>query len=122
MFERFVKRPFHLTRYSNGPYAEERSQFLTHLVQEGQGWGRLRVINCLLLEVSQHVDLNGQRSYTTCDSLLRGHDRPHSDNALFIGSCPMVGGHKRVTSPISCGAAGLGTEDRREEIQSGRPI
>jgi hypothetical protein len=47
--------------------------------------------------------------------------RPLNTRA-FIGSYPMVGGHKRVTSPISCGAAGLGTEDRREEIQSGRPI
>ena len=64
MFERFVKRAFHLARYRNGPYAEDRSRFLTHLVQEGQGWRRLKIINCLLLEVAQHVDLTGQQSYT----------------------------------------------------------
>ena len=37
MFDRFVKRPFHLALYRNGPYAEERSRFLTHLVREGRG-------------------------------------------------------------------------------------
>ena len=31
MFEHFVKRPFHLALYRNGPYAEERSRFLAHL-------------------------------------------------------------------------------------------
>jgi site-specific recombinase XerD len=64
MFEPFVKRPFHLSRYRNGPYAEERSRFLAHLVQEGRGWHRMRVINWLLLEVAKHLDLSSQRSYT----------------------------------------------------------
>lgn len=65
MFERFVKRPFHLARYRNGPYAEERSRFLAHLVQEGRGRHRLKVINWLLLEVAKHVDLSREQSYTT---------------------------------------------------------
>ena len=65
MFEQFVKRPFHLARYRNGPYAEERSRFLAHLVQEGRGWGRLKAINCLLLEVAKHIELGHKRSYTT---------------------------------------------------------
>src|SRR6266702_6186971 len=64
VFEQFVKRPFHLALYRNGPYAEERSRFLAHLAQEGRGRNRLKVINWLLLKASQHVDLNGQRSYT----------------------------------------------------------
>jgi integrase/recombinase XerD len=64
MFERFIKRPFHLARYRNGPYAEERSRFLSQLVQEGRGWHRLRAINWLLLEVANQVDLTGRdRSY-----------------------------------------------------------
>ncbi len=64
MFERFVKRPFHLARYRNGPHAEERSRFLAHLMQQGRGWHRLRVINWLLLEVAKHLDLSRQQSYT----------------------------------------------------------
>ncbi len=52
MFERLVKRPFHLARYRNGPHAEERNLFLAHLVQEGRGWHRLKAINWLLLEVA----------------------------------------------------------------------
>jgi integrase/recombinase XerD len=63
MFERFVKHPFHLARYRNGPHAEERSRFLAHLVQEGRSWRRMRVINWLLLEVAKHLDLSRQRSY-----------------------------------------------------------
>jgi site-specific recombinase XerD len=65
MFEQFVKRPFHLALYRNGPYAEERSRFLAHLVQEGRGRNRLKVINWLLLEVAKYIDLSGQRLYTT---------------------------------------------------------
>lgn len=45
MFEQFVKRPFQLALYRNGPYAEERSRFLAHLVQEGRSWHRLKIIN-----------------------------------------------------------------------------
>lgn len=65
VFEQFVKRPFHLARYRNGPYAEERNRFLAHLVQEGRGQQRLKVINWSLLEVAKYIDLSGQRSYTT---------------------------------------------------------
>lgn len=64
MFERFVKRPFHLALYRNGPYAEERGRFLAHLVEEGRGRNRLKVINWLLLEVAKHIDLSRERSYT----------------------------------------------------------
>ena len=64
MFERFVTRPFHLARYRNGRYAEERSRFLAYLVQEGRGWHRLRVINWLLLEVAKQINLDKQNSYT----------------------------------------------------------
>jgi hypothetical protein len=64
VFEQFVKRPFHLAQYRNGPYAEERSRFLARLVQEGRCTGRLKGINWLLLEVATHLDLNGDRRYT----------------------------------------------------------
>lgn len=64
MFEQFVKRPFHLALYRNGPYPEERSRFLARLVQEGRCSGRLRGINWLLLEVAKHIDLSGNRRYT----------------------------------------------------------
>lgn len=57
MFEQFIKSPFHLARYRNSPYAEERSQFLSQLVHEGRSPHRLRAINWLLLEVAKHVDL-----------------------------------------------------------------
>ena len=42
MFEQFIKRPFHLARYRNGSYAEERRRFLAYLVQEGRCWERLQ--------------------------------------------------------------------------------
>jgi integrase/recombinase XerD len=65
LFEQFVKRPFHLALYRNGPYAKERSRFLARLVQEGRCSGRLKAINWLLLEVAKHVDLSEDRSYAT---------------------------------------------------------
>jgi site-specific recombinase XerD len=64
VFEQFVKRPFHLALYRNGPHAEERGRFLVHLAQEGRSRNRLKVINWLLLEVAKYIDLNG-RLYTT---------------------------------------------------------
>jgi integrase/recombinase XerD len=64
VFEQFVKRPFHLAQYRNGPYAEERSRFMERLVQEGRCLGRLKALNWLLLEVAKRVDLSGDRSYT----------------------------------------------------------
>ncbi len=65
MFEQFVKRPFHLARYRNGPYVEERSRFLAYLVHEGRCSERLRAINHFLLEVAKHINLNRKHSYTT---------------------------------------------------------
>lgn len=64
MFERFVKRPFHLALYRTGPYAEERRRFLAHLVHEGRCLGRLKTLNWLLLEVAKRVDLSEGRFYT----------------------------------------------------------
>jgi hypothetical protein len=55
MFEQFVNRPFHLARYRNGAYAEERSRFLSHLVREGRSPSRLPVINFLLLASARAV-------------------------------------------------------------------
>ncbi len=64
MFEQFIKSPFHLARYRNGPYAEERSQFLSQLAHEGRSRHRLKAINWLLLEVAKHLDLSSRsRSY-----------------------------------------------------------
>ena len=79
MFEHFVKHPFHLARYRNGPYAEERTRFLAYLNREGPGWNRLRVINCMLLEVAQHVALDGQKSYTadTLNAVARRWQKAH---------------------------------------------
>jgi hypothetical protein len=79
VFEHFVKHPFHLARYRNGPYAEERTRFLAYLNREGPGWNRLRVINCLLLEVAQQVALNAQKSYTadTLNAVARRWQKAH---------------------------------------------
>ena len=68
MFEQFVKRPFHLAQYRNGPYAEERSRFMERLVQQGRCLGHLKALNWLL-EVAKRVDLSGDRSYTA-DALM----------------------------------------------------
>jgi len=58
VFEQLLKRRFHLAQYRNGPYAEERSQFVVRLVQEGRCGERLRDINFLLLEIPKHLDLS----------------------------------------------------------------
>ena len=57
MFEQFVKRPFHLALYRNGPYAEERGRFLARLVQEGRCLSRLKGINWLREKASGGRDL-----------------------------------------------------------------
>jgi hypothetical protein len=35
MFIQLVKRPLTLARYRNGPFAQKREQYLTHLSQRG---------------------------------------------------------------------------------------
>ena len=45
MFTQLVKNPLTLARYRNGPFAQERGQYLTHLSQQGYGKGRLTGIN-----------------------------------------------------------------------------
>ena len=69
MFEQFVKRPFHLAQYRNGPYAEERSRFMERLVQQGRCVGRLKALNWLL-EVAKRVDLSGVVQIRDAEDLL----------------------------------------------------
>lgn len=64
MFEQFVKRPFHLAQYRNGPYANERKRFLAVLVQEGRCFERLQRLNWFLLEVAKQPELSDDRRYT----------------------------------------------------------
>jgi integrase/recombinase XerD len=63
VFEQFVKRPFHLAQYRNGPYAEERKRFLALLVQEGRCFERLQRFNWFLLEAGKQLDLSDGRRY-----------------------------------------------------------
>jgi hypothetical protein len=86
VFEQFVKRPFHLALYRNGPYAEERSRFLARLVQEGRCLGRLKRLNELLLEVAKQLDLGDDRRYTRRALMTVAQKR----------SCRMVKKLKRV--------------------------
>lgn len=64
MFEKFVKAARHLERYRDGPHADERIQFLTHLVKAGYSRGRLDVINRLLLSVAENLSLDGGARFT----------------------------------------------------------
>jgi len=65
VFEQFVKRPFQLAQYRNGPYAEERSRFMERLVQEGRCVGRLKA----LIRWDEKAGLRGQTSQAAMPEL-----------------------------------------------------
>ncbi len=64
MFQRFVKRRFHLALYQNGPYVEERIRFLAHLTREGRCHDRLCAINVFLLQIAKLINLGRETPYT----------------------------------------------------------
>ncbi len=90
MFEQFVKRPFqrpfHLALYRTGPYAEERSGLLAHLVQEGRCLATFKVLNWLLLEVTKRVYLSGW---------TEAKQYPAIDNVVIRDVVKMGGGRNR---------------------------
>jgi len=64
MFEKVVKRRFHLQRYRNGAFAKERALYLAHLCQEGRTHSRLKILNSLLLTVASRINLAENHRFT----------------------------------------------------------
>jgi integrase len=64
MFAQLVKNQLTLARYRNGPFAQEREQYLTHLSQRGYGKGRLTGINIQLLAIAQQLLISVQKRLT----------------------------------------------------------
>jgi len=64
MFTQLVKNPLTLARYRNGPFAQERQQYLTHLSQRGYGKGRLTGINIQLLAIAQQLRISVHKRVT----------------------------------------------------------
>jgi integrase/recombinase XerD len=67
MLEQLVKHPFHLRRYRNGPFADERRRYLTHLLEQGRGRRCLEDVNCLLLAIATQVDIYRKRPTTLAE-------------------------------------------------------
>src|SRR5260370_34832097 len=55
MFTQFVKTSRALKRYRNGPFAQERQQFLSYLGERGYRKSRLKGISILLLAIAQRL-------------------------------------------------------------------
>ena len=64
MFAQLVKNPLTLERYRNGPFSQEREQYLIHLSQRGYGKGRLTGINIQLLAIAQQLRISVQKRVT----------------------------------------------------------
>ena len=64
MFTQLVKNPLTLERYRNGPFAQEREQYLTHLSQRGYGKGRI----------------DGNQHSTPCHRPAATNQRPQTRN------------------------------------------
>src|SRR5260370_30337721 len=67
MFAQLVKNPLTVERYRNGPFAQERVQYLTHLSQRGYGKGRLTGINIQLLAIAQRLRINVHKLVTKAE-------------------------------------------------------
>src|SRR5260370_4139332 len=67
MFAQLVKNPLTLERYRNGPFAQEREEYLTHLLQRGYGKGRLTGINIQLLAIAQRLRISVHKHVTKAE-------------------------------------------------------
>ena len=67
MFTQLVRNPLTLERYRNGPFAQEREQYLTHLSQRGYGKGRLTGINIQLLAIAQRLRISVHKRVTKAE-------------------------------------------------------
>jgi len=67
MFTQFVKTSRALKRYRNGPFAQERQQFLTHLGQRGYRKNRLTGISILLLAIAQRLQISIRKRVTKAE-------------------------------------------------------
>jgi hypothetical protein len=67
MFTQLVKNPLTLERYRNGPFAQKREQYLTHLSQRGYRKGRLTGINIQLLAIAQRLQIGGHKQVTKAE-------------------------------------------------------
>ncbi len=67
MFTQFVKTSRALGRYRNGPFAQERQQFLTYLGQRGYRKSRLTGISIRLLAIAQRLPIGAHKKVTKAE-------------------------------------------------------
>jgi len=67
MFDQLVKSTLTLERYWNGPFAQERKQYLCHLHQRGHGEGVLKATNIFLLAIAAQLDLQDLKPVTIAE-------------------------------------------------------
>lgn len=58
MFEQFFTQPVTIAHHHSSPYATERRQYLSHLMDEGRSRNSLRLIAELLISYAQHLPLD----------------------------------------------------------------
>ncbi len=58
MFEQLFTQPATIAHHRSSPYATERQQYLTHLMEEGRSRNSLRIIAELLMSYAQHLPLH----------------------------------------------------------------
>jgi integrase/recombinase XerD len=58
MFEQLFTQPATIAHYHSSPYATERQQYLTHLMEEGRSRKSLRIIAELFMSYAQHLPLH----------------------------------------------------------------
>jgi integrase/recombinase XerD len=56
MFDRIYQRPIIVAQHRDGPWADERARYLSHLETEGRAPGTLKAIGAILLAVARHID------------------------------------------------------------------
>ena len=73
MFTQFVKSTSALERYRNGPFAQERHEYLTHLHQRGYGKARLIGINTQLLAIARQLQISAHGRVTKVEISKAAH-------------------------------------------------
>jgi site-specific recombinase XerD len=58
MFEQLFTQPATIAHHHSSPYASERRQYLSHLMEEGRSRNSLRIIAELLMSYAQHLPLH----------------------------------------------------------------
>jgi site-specific recombinase XerD len=67
MFHQLFSKPFAVARHHSLPFANERQQYLLHLMEEGRSWRTLENLTHVLVSIAQHLPL--QQPFITRDEI-----------------------------------------------------